>query len=591
MRTFRFGELPKAIVLAWIILIFAGLANAQPSARLDDDDDKKSPTPPGLYITPTALANAVQQPLNPGLTNYPNFVAGQAVKAVVSPDGNTLAILTAGMNSLYDSNGVVDKAASTQFLFLYDIAGANKTSPVLKQVIQQLNAHVGLVWAPNSQTLYAAGGCDDAVYAYSNNGTSFVLSAKISLGHAPNGCVSNAANRTGLGLGVEPNVAGLAISADGKTIVAANNYNDSISVIDTVLGKVRYEYDLRPYATSGAPNGTKGGTFPYSVVLKGAIAYVGSDRDREGVVVNVASQTAGSLVARIQTDGNPNGMTLRADGSTLYVAQDNKDQVAVIDTATNKVTHKIDTRGPAYLDFPANTTGAAPTAVAIDRAKKLLYAVNAGSNSIAVIPLSGRHAFRTIGLLPTAYDPTDVAFSADGSWMYIINGKSATGPNPGYGFGNFALIQYITPPGGPFPGGNAAESARLLANNQYQFQLEQASLVSAQVPDGEDLWDLTSQVAANNGYRVEPSESDTRVMNFLRSKIKHIIYVVKENRTFDQILGDLGNGSNGDPALTLFGELVTPSFHRIARNFVTIDNFMDPGDGSMHGWSWSMRAG
>jgi YVTN family beta-propeller protein len=282
-------------------------------------------------------------------------------------------------------------------------------------------------------------------------------------------------------------------------------------------------------------------------------------------------------------------MTLSADGSTLYVAQDNQDQVAVIDTATNKVTHKIDTRGPAYLDFPANTTGAAPTAVTINPAKKLLYAVNAGSNSIAVIPLGGRNAFRTIGLLTTAYDPTDVAFSADGSWMYIINGKSDTGPNPGYGYGNLAFIQYITPPGGPFPGGNAAESAKLLANNEYQFRLEHISLVSAQVPDGQDLWELTSQVAANNGYRVEPSDSDTRVMNFLRSKIKHVIYVLKENRPFDQILGDLGNGSNGDPVLALFGESVTPSFHRMARNFVTIDNFMDPGDGSMDGWSWSMR--
>jgi YVTN family beta-propeller protein len=483
--------LRKAIVLAWTIMVFAGLANAQPSAGLDAGDGKESPTPPGLYITPTALANAVQQPLNPGLTNYPNFVAGEAVKAVVSPDGNTLAILTAGMNSLYDSTGVVDTAASTQFLFLYDVAGANKSSPALKQVIQQLNAYVGLVWAPNSQTVYASGGCDDAVYAYSNNGTSFVLSAKISLGHAPNGCVSNSANRTGLGLGVEPNVAGLAISADGKTIVAANNYNDSISVIDTALGTVRYEYDLRPYATSGAPNGTKGGTFPYSVVLNGATAYVGSDRDREVVVVSVASQTAGSLVSRIKTDGNPNGMTLSADGSTLYVAQDNQDQVAVIDTATNKIIQKIDTRAPAYLDLPANTTGAAPTAVAVNRVKKLLYAVNAGSNSIAVIPLSGRHAFSTIGLIPTAYDPTDVAFSADGSWMYIINGKSNTGPNPGYGFGNLALVQIIT-----YPGGNAAEAAKLRANNQYQFQLEHASLVSAQVPQSDDLRDLTSQVAA-----------------------------------------------------------------------------------------------
>jgi len=585
IRLFRFDVLHKTIVLALTILAFAGLANAQ----RNNDGDQKSPTPPGLYITPTALANAVQQPLNPGLTSYPNFVAGQAVKAVVSPDGKTLAISTAGMNSLYDTSGNVDTTASTQFLFLYDISGANKTNPVLKQVIQQLNAHVGLVWAPNSQTLYASGGCDDAVYAYSNNGTSFSLSNKISLGHAPSGCVSNTANRTGLGLGVEPNVAGLAISVDGKTLVAANNYNDSISVIDTATGTVRYEYDLRPFATSDAPNGTKGGTFPYSVVLNGSIAYVGADRDREVIAVNVASPTAGSFVARIQLDGNPNGMTLSADGSTLYVAQDNQDQVAVINTATNTIMNKIDTRGPAYLGFPPNTTGAAPTAVAINPAKKALYAVNAGSNSIAVIPLSGPFAFRTIGLIPTAYDPTDVTFSPDGSWMYIINGKCDTGPNPGYGYGNFAFIQYITPPGGPFPGGNAAESAILRANNQYQFQLEHATLVSARVPDGEGLFGLTAQVAVNNGYWPGPSRSDKQVMNFLHSKIKHIIYVVKENRTFDQILGDLNNGSNGDPSLALFGQLVTPSFHGMAQNFVTLDNFMDPGDGSMDGWSWSMR--
>ena len=598
MRSFKFDELPKAIVLAWTILVFASLTNAQASARSDDDGDKKSPTPPGLYITPTVLTDAVQQQLNPGLTNYPNFVAGQAVKAMVSPDGDTLAILTAGMNSLYypdtDANiaaglvGKIDTAASTQFLFLYDITGANKSKPVLKQVIQQLNAHVGLVWAADSQTLYAAGGCDDVVYVYTNNGTSFGLSKKISLGHAPNGCLANATNRTGLGLSVEPNVSGLAVSSDGKTLVAANNYNDSISVIDTATGTVRYEFDLRPYA-SGAPNGTKGGTFPYSVVLNGTVAYVGCDRDREVVAVNVASPSAGVLVARIQLDGNPNGMTLSADGANLYVAQDNQDQIAVIDTKTNKLTNKIDTRGPARLDFPPNTTGAAPTAVTINQTTKTLYSVNAGSNSIAVIPLSGPQAFKTSGLIPTAYDPTDVAFSADGSWMYIVNGKNDTGPNPGYGYGNLAFIQYITPPGGPFPGGNAAESAKLNSNNQYQFQLEHASLVSAAVPATEQLWGLTSRVAANNGYRVELSEPDTKVMNFLRSKIKHVIYVVKENRTFDQILGDLGNGSNGDPSLALFGELVTPSFHRMARNFVTLDNFMDPGDGSMDGWSWSMR--
>src|SRR5215472_3680808 len=131
--------------------------------------------------------------------------------------------------------GKLDTSASTQFLFLYDISGANKTSPVLKQVIQQPNAHVGLVWSPDGKTLYAAGGCDDAIYAYSS-GATFVLSAKISLGHTPcpfpfTGGANQ--NKSGIGFGVAPNVAGLAISANGKTLVAANNYNDSISVIDT----------------------------------------------------------------------------------------------------------------------------------------------------------------------------------------------------------------------------------------------------------------------------------------------------------------------------------------------------------------------
>ena len=585
------------------LLVVAALPTRAKTAR-DTTTDDKSATPPGLFITPTALPNAVQQDLKPGLalhnfaTNYPNFVAGEAVKAVVSPDGKTLAILTAGMNSLYFPNncdpgtpncgvGTLDTSASTQFLFLYDVSGANKTSPILKQVLQQPNAHVGLVWSPDSKTLYAAGGCDDAVYAYNNNGGSFALSGKISLGHTPCPVPFTGGpnqNKSGLGLGsVAPNVAGLAISANGKTLVAANNYNDSISVIDTASGTVRYEYDLRPFASSGAANGTKGGTFPYSVALTGNIAYVGADRDREIIAVNIATQ---KLVARIQLDGNPNGITLSADGSTLYVAQDNQDQVAVISTATNKITHKIDTRGPSQLNLPANTTGAAPTSVAINPATKMIFVVNAGSNSIAVIPLTGPHAFQTVGLLPTAYDPTDVAFSADGSWMYIINGKSDTGPNLGYGYGNMARIAFKTVDP---PETNAQESAELTSNNQYQFQLEHASLVSAGVPDTQDLWSLTLQVAANNGYTAQPSDADTNVMNFLHSKIKHVIYIVKENRTFDQILGDLGNGSNGQASLALFGEGVTPSFHRMARNFVTLDNFMDPGDGSMDGWSWSMR--
>jgi DNA-binding beta-propeller fold protein YncE len=559
------------------------------------------PTPPGLFVTPVApLKNATQQTLNPGLANYPNFVAGEAIKALVSPNHNTLAILTAGQNSLISTTGpAVDPAASTQFIFLYNISGQNEANPVLKQVIQQTNAHVGLAWSADSNTLYAAGGSDDAVYVYTNGGNAtapFAQSAKITLNHA--GVASGPLAPYllgGLGGQVLPNASGLALTPDGTMLVVANNYNDSISVINTATKAITYELDLRPYA-SGAPNGTKGGTYPYSVVIagnasSGFLAYVGSDRDREVVVVNLTvnqSTGKGTVVTRIPLDGNANGMTLSADRTTLYVAQDNADEVAVISTASNTVTAKVDTRGPASLGLPVATTGAAPTAVTINPVNNTLYAVNAGSNSVAVIPLSGPGALTATALIPTAYDPTDIAFSQDGQYMYIINGKSDTGPNPGYPYGSLANVKYIT-----YPGGNAAQYARLIVNNQYQFQLEHATLVTASTPAPADLAALTAQVAANNNYPIAQNsatvQADSNVMSFLRQHIQHVIYIVKENRTFDQMLGDLGNGSNGSASLTLFGSRVTPSFHSLSSNFVTLDNFMDPGDGSMDGWSWSTQ--
>src|SRR5262249_55493026 len=140
-----------------------------------------------------------------------------------------------------------------------------------------------------------------------------------------------------------------------------------------------------------------------------------------------------------------------------------------------------------------------------------------------------------------------------------------------------------------YPGGNAAAAARARASNEYQFQLERASLVSAPVPRARDLDDLTDQVAKNNFYSTEASERDARVMDFISRRIKHVIYVVKENRTFDQILGDLTNGAHADPALAQFGQALTPNNHNFATKFVTLDNFMNPGDGSMDGWSWSMQ--
>jgi YVTN family beta-propeller protein len=538
----------------------------------------------GQYVTPTAMRDSEQLFLNPGLAAYPNFIAGEAVRSQLSPDGTTLAVLTAGHNSLVKPDGTNDVPNSTQYLFIYNVAGANQSSPLLTQVIKQVNAHVGLVFSRDGNTLYAAGGNDDAVYVYAKSSSGFAAAAPIALGHFPPGATGSARNK-GIGLGVQPNASGMDISADGTTLVVANNYNDSISVIDTASRVVRYEHDLRPFfANNEGQSGGKGGTFPYGVVVKGnGTAYVSSDRDREVVVVDVSSPTAGHLVKRIKLDGNALGMTLDASASTLYVAQDNADQVAVIDTSSNNVVREIDARAPTGL-LHGKYTGAATSAVTLSPDGDTLYAVNSGSNSIAVIPLSGPKANKVSALIPTAYEPHDVTFSADGSWMYIVSGKSVTGPNPGHLSGATASITNVT-----YPGGNAAAAVAARASNQYQFQLERASLVSAPIPGSKELKDLTDQVARNNFYTTANEEKDQQVVHFLRRHIKHVIYVVKENRTFDQILGDLTNGAKVDPSLTQFGHAITPNNHLMASNFVTLDNFLNPGDGSMDGWSWAMQ--
>src|SRR5262249_18672908 len=253
--------------------------------------------------------------------------AGEAVRSQLSPDGTTLALITAGQNSLYKTDGTVDALNSTQYIFLYDVTGSHKGRPALTPGIKQVNNPVGRAFAHDGNTLYAAGGADDAVYVYTRSGGTWTPAGSIALGHG----------NKGVGIQVRPNASGLGLSADGKTLVVANNYNDSISVIDTATRAVRYEHDLRPFfANNEHVNGAAGGTFPFAVVVKGNdTAYVSSDRDREVVVVDVSSPAEGRLIKRIKVDGNALGMTLDAAQARLYVAQDNADQVAVIDTAAN----------------------------------------------------------------------------------------------------------------------------------------------------------------------------------------------------------------------------------------------------------------
>jgi YVTN family beta-propeller protein len=551
----------------WLLgaTVLAGLWCGVARADIDDgelDNTGQLPLPSGQFVTPTAATGAIFTTLNPGLTAVPSFIANGAVKTSVSPDGKTLLVMTSGYNLVANSSG--GAASTSQFIFVYDISGGNQRTPAKKQVIQVPDTYVGLVWAPDGSKFYVSGGSGDAVYVCAGStAAGWSKSATIPLGHTPflptsspfYGLVLN-----GIGFEEESTVAGLGLSADGSVLVAANIYNDSITVINATTNTKLYEYDLRPYNTSGAP-GVAGGEAPFTVAVKGTTtAYVSSIRDREIDVVSIGA-TGATLITRIPLPGNPNSMLLSADQSTLYVTQDNSDSVAVINTATNAVVEEISTIAPPGT-VPSGTTytGAAANNLALSPSGQTLYVTNGGANSVAVIPLAGPAPHTVSGLVPTAWYPHSVSLSNDGSVMYISNGKIDPGANPKYETGSA---------------------------NQYILQLEGGGLLTVPVPRATDLANLTTQVAANNGYSVPPNPADAAMMSFLHQHIQHVIYIIKENRTFDQMLGDLSNGANADPALVMYGKRVTPNFHLSSENFVTLDNFFCSGEVSGDGWAWS----
>lgn len=574
-RTYRIGW---ASALACGVI--GGLFAAAPVARADVGDGRMEhpqqvPLPTGQFISPTAAPGSVFLRLNPQLPGYPTFRAGWAVKTALSPDGKTLLVMTSGYNIQYFPKGTpdagnVDPAASNEYIFVYGTAGSNGAKPKLTQIIPVANTFIGLAWMPDGTGFYVSGGTEDAVLIFRGAPGSFAPIGSIALNHTAQ---IPGVLRGGNGLFIAASPANIALSSDGATMVVANIYNDSISVLDLARQAVRYEYDLRPFNTNGmAGNGVPGGETPFGVALRGNdLAYVSSIRDREVVVVRLGAQGA-ALVTRIALPGTPNSMVLSADQTKLYVAQDNSDQVAVIDTATNAVVEEIDALAPPGLFAPGKRyTGAGVNNLALSPDGRSLYVTQGGANALAVIGLDGPVPHRVAGLVPTGWYPNAVSVSADGKYLTVVNAKSVPGPVP-------RNVSYYV---------DAKAQAQA---NQYVLQLEQAGLLTLPVPGAADLGTLTAQVAANNLWSVQPDASAAAVMSALHQKIRHVIYIVKENRTFDDLFGDLKNGANSDPRLTQFGAAITPNFHRLQRGFVTLDNFYCAGEVSGNGWPWSTAA-
>ena len=524
-------------------------------------------------ITPLAPKGARFEPLNPGLASDPSYTVGQAVSTVISPDGKTLLILTSGYNFNYISTGAnagqTDTASSNEFIFVFDISG---TVPIQKQAIAVPAAYNGIVFDPSGTEFYVSGGDSDNVHFYKLTAGIWAESGQpFNLGHIL-GANAATGSSGGLGIATPPEAAGLAISEDGTRLLIADYENDAVSLLvktDGVWTKGA-ELDLRPgKAQFFTQSGTPGGEYPFWVVAKGNdAAYVSSVRDREVDLV-----TELGVIDRIKLPGQPNKMILNKAQTLLFVAQDNSDSVAVIDTNTQQVIAEIPVTAPAAVYAnPNGYKGANPNSLALSPDEKTLYVTNGGENAVAVISMNNLGTPVVTGLIPTGFYPNSVSVSADGKTLYVVNGKSANGPNPQYSATEIAATA------------NAANES-----NQYDFQLTKAGFQTVPVPTAAELSTDTAKVIANDHFGRTLNANQQATMAFLHRNIKHIIYIIKENRTYDQVLGDLPVG-NGDPSITQFPEANTPNFHNIALNFVDFDNFYDVSEVSGDGWPWSTSA-
>jgi DNA-binding beta-propeller fold protein YncE len=491
----------------------------------------------------------------------PDFVADGAAAVAVSPDGREMLVLTSGFNRFNGADGKIVPAQSVQYIFRYaiDVGGSRWL-----QTLTIPNSFGGIAWRPDGRGFVVGGGVDDDVHLFERRGERFAESATIKLGHP-----------AGLGANVKPQAAGVAVSPDGRQALVANYYNDSVSLLDLDRGSVVVEQDLRPGKIDPTKAGIPGGENPLSIAwIDDAHAWISAPRDRQ-VVALAVSPTRVMVTGRIATLGEPTALLADPRNHRLFATEDNSDRLAIIDTAVGRLIAEPRLSFPEALssDKPIGK-GLNPNSLAQLPDGRLLVTLG-GINALAVVAPAAAGAV-VQGLIPTGWYPSAVATGGRGHRVFVANRKSPPGANPQGCAPKLAIYR-----GQP----NACGAA-----NQYVYQLEKAGLLQFPLPDETALAATTLQVASNIGLpgAAARAEAEAR-MAAIREHIKHVVFIIKENRTYDQVLGDLEVG-NGDPHLAILGRALSPNHHALARQFVTLDNFYDSGEVSNVGWTWSTAA-
>jgi len=409
------------------------------------------------------------------------------------------------------------------------------------QTVTLPRAWYGLAWHPDGKTLYASGGYDNCIRIYTFDNGRLAYGDSIALGRPwPKENISPA---------------GIAVHPDGKTLcVVSKDGKPGLFIADIATKSVKQRIDLpaEAYACLFSRDGRE-----VFVSLWGAAAVV---------VVDLESM---QVKAKIPVALHPNEMILSPDGKRLYVACADDNAVAVVDLAGAKVAELITTS--LYPDAP---TGSTANALALGEGGKKLYVANADNNCVAVFDISEAGESRSLGFIPTGWYPTAVRYAA--GKLYVANGKGNTGS--------------VANPSGPNP-----YKPRTPAT-QYIAGLFKGSLSVLPDPDPMEMAAFSRQVYENTPYSKEKElrpagERGNPIPDAVGkpSPIKYVFYVIKENRTYDQVFGDMPQG-NGDPSLCLFPDSVTPNHHALAREFGLMDNFYVDAEVSADGHNWSMAA-
>src|SRR5215210_5667464 len=409
----------------------------------------------------------------------------------------------------------------------------------VRETVPVDNAWLGLVWHPDGQRLYVSGGGANAVQEFR------LTEGKLKPGAAV--ALKKPAESSFVG--------GLAVSPDGKRLFAVHVLGQLLSAVDLETGQVAKSVDLpaEAYTSLVSPDGKT-----LYVSLWG------------GARVQLFDAATLELRGEIPVGEHPNAMALSQDGARLFVACANTNAVWVVDLATRAAHEQIS----IALD-PATPPGSTPNGLGLSPDGKTLLVANADNNTVALVDVSRPGASRVRGFIPTGWYPTAAQWSRDGRSLFILSGKGLTS----------AANPRGTQPG--IPG----------ATGQYIGELLSGSLSVLPVPDDAALavytrtvHRLTPDTAASRLTPVDaPRDSPVPGKVGGASPIQHVFYVIRENRTYDQILGDVERG-NGDPNLCLFGEEVTPNAHALARDFVLFDNFYVNAEVSYQGHAYSTGA-